>query len=113
MKPRIQRQADSFAYHRLADRLSEEYDVPGYPYDSKKSVWTPEEEALAAEMKERLQYKRETGEIPTHPANSAEGYTQALQEGIQMRKERDEYDDPDWGYDKAFNDWEAGNSQAH
>lgn len=112
MKPRIQRQADVFAYQRLANKLSEEYDVPGYPRDYSKATWTPEQEALAAELGERLQYKRDTGDLSRHQPDSAEGYTQALQEMIQMNREREQYSDEDTldrGYDKSFNDWEAGN----
>jgi GNAT superfamily N-acetyltransferase len=97
---RIQRQRESFAY-RIAG---------GEP-----SIWGPEEKALAAELSERLQYKTESGELPQHNPDSPEHYTQALQEMIQMDKERaahDDWDSLDLGYDPDFNDWEAGQKNA-
>lgn len=97
---RIQRQRESFAY-RIAG---------GEP-----SIWGPEEKALAAELSERLKYKTETGELPQHNPDSPEHYTQALQEMIQMDKERagrDDWDSLDLGYDPDFNDWEAGQDDA-
>ena len=54
-------------------------------YDPKKIVWTPEEEALMAELSERLRQKRNGG---PEPELNAESVTEALQEMIQMKKER-------------------------
>lgn len=90
MTRRIQRQRETFAYRVAA----------AYPRDYSKTTWTPEEEALAAELGERLQQKGVSG-------LSADNMTEALQELILMRREREE---APWSedYDKAYNDWEAG-----
>jgi len=97
MTRRIQRQREAFAY-RVAS------DVPGYPREYGKTEWTPEKDALANELGERLKLKGISGEL------TAENMTAALQELILMQRERDE---TPWSedYDKSFNDWEAGDDK--
>lgn len=78
--------------------------------DPRKSVWTPDEHALAAELGERLRYKWETGELPRRHPSDPQGVTDALQELIQMRKEREVGEGArSEDYDQAYNDWEADN----
>lgn len=78
--------------------------------DPRKAVWTPEEEGLAAELSERLRYKRETGELPHRHPSDPQGITDALQELIHMTKERDVGEGArSEDYDQAYNDSEAAN----
>lgn len=82
-----------------------------YGHDPRKAVWTPEEEALAAELGERLRYKRDTGQLPHRHPSDPQGVTDALQEMIQMHKEREVGEaSRSEDYDQPLNDWEAGES---
>lgn len=93
MQPII-RQADQYAREAAGDR---------------QIVWTPEEQALMVELKERLDYKMQTGDLPRRHIDSPEHYTDALQEMILMRREREEEEGlRSEDYDKAYNDWAAG-----
>lgn len=72
-------------------------------------TWTPEEKELMAELKERLDYKLQTGDLPRRDVDSPDFYTDALQEMILMRREREESEGfRSEDYDKSYNDWEAG-----
>jgi predicted RNA-binding Zn-ribbon protein involved in translation (DUF1610 family) len=75
-------------------------EVEGYPRHYDKTVWTPEQEGMAAELGERLQQKGVSG-------LNADSVTKALQELILMQREKEESSSSE-DYDKNYNDWEAG-----
>jgi hypothetical protein len=75
-------------------------EVEGYPRHYDKTVWTPEQEGMAAELGERLQQKGVSG-------LSGDSVTRALQELILMQREKEESSSSE-DYDKNYNDWEAG-----
>lgn len=72
--------------------------------DPRKSVWSPEDHEVAAELKGRLHKKHENGELPRHNTDSPEHYTQALQEYILMHKTAYYDDSPYWAM--AWDGWD-------
>lgn len=58
-------------------------------YDPRKIVWTDEQLDLMAELADRLRRKEESGELPIRDPNSDEYFSDALQEMILMRREKE------------------------
>jgi hypothetical protein len=99
MKPRVQRQANLFAYQRFANEENYQHYLKRH-----REILSPEQKELAAEVAERLRYRREQGDTIEF---DADGMTKANEEAQKILLEREE-NDVDWGYDKASNDQMAG-----